>query len=112
MADHTVRGDKRRGIIIDPGAAEGLGGTETLREICQALLWPRGKSLEVKPSAAKLSGIDGVPNPSMGLGKLPLNLTALPNASFTMDMPGGSGSRCPLLMPLDTMINNTMGLLT
>jgi hypothetical protein len=53
MAYHTVRGDKQLGIIIDPGAAKDLGGTETLREICQALLWPSGKSLEVKPSAAK-----------------------------------------------------------
>ncbi|CAK0840390.1 unnamed protein product, partial [Prorocentrum cordatum] len=72
----------------------------------------KGQKLEVKSSSAKLSGIDGVPNPSLGLGKLPLNLDALPNSSFTMDMLGGSGSRCPLLMPLETMINNTMGLLT
>eukprot|EP00959_Pyramimonas_sp_CCMP1952_P114346 2390937-Pyramimonas_sp.AAC.1 len=32
VAYHSVRGDKRLGIIIDPGAAKGLGGTETLRE--------------------------------------------------------------------------------
>ena len=32
---HTIQGRRRRGLIIDPGAANGLVGSETLRDLLQ-----------------------------------------------------------------------------
>ena len=62
LSYHVVRGERRLGLVIDPGASKGLAGTETLREICAKLVWPKGLRLENKPSTAKLSGIDGIAN--------------------------------------------------
>ena len=46
----TVRGERRRGLIVDPGAASGLVGTETLRDIIESCVTPAGKNDEMKNS--------------------------------------------------------------
>ena len=43
---HTVQGRRRRGLIIDPGAANGLIGSETLRDLIDNV----DKSKEVQES--------------------------------------------------------------
>eukprot|EP00959_Pyramimonas_sp_CCMP1952_P094651 1979904-Pyramimonas_sp.AAC.1 len=86
----SVRGRQRLGLIVDPGASKGLGGTDAVREICDHLLWPKGQDITLKNSHSKLSGIDGKASPSLGLGTIPLNLKALPRSTFTMDLLGGS----------------------
>ncbi|CAK0870317.1 unnamed protein product, partial [Prorocentrum cordatum] len=104
--DDGVRGKQRLGLIVDPGAAKGLGGTDAVREICEHFLWPRNQDISVRNSGSKLSGIDGNPNASVGLGTIPLNLKAMPGSAFTMDLLGGSGSRCPCLLPSESIIEH------
>eukprot|EP00959_Pyramimonas_sp_CCMP1952_P025878 543301-Pyramimonas_sp.AAC.1 len=41
FACRAVRGERRLGLVIGPGAAKGLGGAAGLREVCEMLLWPR-----------------------------------------------------------------------
>ena len=48
----SVRGKQRLGLVVDLGAARGLGGTDTVREICEHLLWPKGQNITLKNSAS------------------------------------------------------------
>ena len=108
----SVRGKQRLGLVVDLGAARGLGGTDTVREICEHLLWPKGQDITLKNSHSKLSGIDGKASQSLGLGTIPLNLKALPRSTFTMDLLGGSGSRCPCLLPNESLIVHVSSIYT
>ena len=64
---HTIRGCKRFGMIIDPGAASGLGGTDTKVEY-DANNVPHCQNYDVVPATSSFSGIDG--EPVKGLGTL------------------------------------------
>ena len=58
---HTVRGVKRHGFTMDPGASSGLGGTDTKREYDEAKV-PLSQSCSVSPNpGANFSGISGEP---------------------------------------------------
>ena len=71
----TVRGERRRGLIVDPGAASGLVGTETLRDMIQSCIAPHGKQDGIKYSFDKttpVSGISGEADQTLGEVVLPL----------------------------------------
>ena len=44
---HFVKGKKMHGILIDPGAAKGLVGSDTLHEIIENVLKPSGMHLSL-----------------------------------------------------------------
>ena len=95
---HTVKGDKRRGLLVDPGAASGLVGSETLRDLLsvlpperqQAVSWNHGKQHSV-------SGISGTPENTMGEVTIPLTLSGA-HGDYRADVLGGDGSLCPALL--------------
>ena len=94
---HTVKGDKRRGLLVDPGAASGLVGSETLRDLLsvlpperqQAVSWNHGKQHSV-------SGISGTPENTMGEVTIPLTLSGA-HGDYRADVLGGDGSLPALL---------------
>ena len=99
MSFHTVRGQKRRGLLIDPGAAAGLVGSETLRDILQSC-YPEDKSKDAvswSESTATITGISGQPDQALGRVQLRLPFTGL-EATFTADVIGKEGSLCPALV--------------
>eukprot|EP00959_Pyramimonas_sp_CCMP1952_P207814 4346702-Pyramimonas_sp.AAC.1 len=49
---HSIKGRPQHGLIIDPGAAEGLLGTETLLEWKRDIYDKRGLSYQLEPSNA------------------------------------------------------------
>ena len=95
---HTVKGDKRRGLLVDPGAASGLVGSETLRDLLSVL--PQEKQQEVKWNHQKqhnVSGISGNPESTMGEVTIPPTLSGA-HGDFRADVLGGDGSLCPALL--------------
>ena len=95
-----VRGEKRRGLIIDPGAASGLIGSETLRDIIATCVQPYGKSSDVAIDTSvtsPVSGISGSSDRTLGKVTIPLVTAGLP-ISFTGEIIGGEGSLCPALV--------------
>ena len=99
---HTVRGQKRHGLLYDPGASSGIIGTDTLLDYVREVLG--GADIHTLPSFNKFTGIDGEPTPGVGKAVVPLMIPALRDSTFTADMIGGSGSYCPGLLPLSTSI--------
>ena len=100
-----VRGQKRYGLLVDPGASRGLIGSETLREIIDHVLKPRKmQSLVVwTRSSAKFSGISSKHEESLSMVSFPIGLDGIPNATFSADVIGGSACTCPGLIPLHTL---------
>ena len=93
-----VRGEKRRGLIIDPGAASGLIGSETLRDLIQSCVTPFGKEVKIETDVSTpVSGIDGKSDRTLGRAVVPL-LTAGKQITFTGEIIGGDGSLCPALV--------------
>ena len=96
----TVRGERRRGLIVDPGAASGLVGTETLRDMIQSCIAPHGKEDNIQYSFDKctpVSGISGEADHTLGEVVLPLT-TGGQAIQFKGEMIGGPGSLCPALV--------------
>ena len=96
----VVRGEKRRGLIIDPGAASGLIGSETLRDSIATCVQPYGKSSDVAIDTkvtSPVSGISGGSERTLGKVTIPLVTAGLP-ISFTGEIIGGEGSLCPALV--------------
>ena len=99
MNYHTVLGEKRRGLLVDPGPASGLVGSETLRDILENCL-PAKRSKDVRwnrEKAHSVSGIDGTPESTLGEVSIPLQLAGA-SGSFAADVLGGEGSLCPALL--------------
>jgi hypothetical protein len=93
-----VRGQKRRGLIIDPGAASGLIGSETLRDLIDVCVKPFGKEVKIETDiSTPVSGIDGKSDKTLGRAVVPL-LTAGKQITFTGEIIGGDGSLCPALV--------------
>ena len=65
---HTVGGRRRRGLIIDPGAANGLVGTETLRDLLANVDKAQQvkDTLEWKHQAFEVTGISGAADTTLG----------------------------------------------
>eukprot|EP00435_Cladocopium_sp_Y103_P029868 s1463_g7.t1 len=96
----AVRGEKRRGLIIDPGAASGLIGCDTLKDIIENCIQPYGKDKDIiinKNVTSPVSGISGGSDRTLGQVTLPLVTGGCP-ISFTGEVIGGEGSMCPALV--------------
>ena len=93
---HTILGAKRRGLLVDPGAASGLIGSETLRDLLEhcssatAVRWNKSKTTNV-------SGISGGADSTLGEIEIPLDISGA-EATFKADVLGGEGSLCPALL--------------
>ena len=109
---HLIKGRRRHGLIVDPGAASGIIGTDTLREYQDEVLSRHNKTVITRPSTSSFTGIDGKPTPGLGIAHIPLCHPLLPEAIFHADMIGGPGSCCPGLMPLKSMLNYKANLFT
>ena len=93
-----VRGQKRRGLIIDPGAASGLIGTETLRDLIDNCVKPFGLEVAIEEDVTTpVSGIDGKSDQTLGRVTVPL-MSSGKSITFTGEMLGGEGSLCPALV--------------
>ena len=62
---HNVRGTKRHGFIVDPGAASGIAGTDTKLQYDAAQV-PYFDDCDVIKNSNSYSGIDGEPVKSLG----------------------------------------------
>ena len=93
---HTVNGRPIQGLVFDPGAADGLVGTETLRSYLKA----SGQKLEVLGhSATTFRGIEGTGVPSNLRVRVPFSLDGTTTGTMEMDTIGGNADRCPFLLP-------------
>lgn len=101
-----INGRSRPGLIVDPGAARGLIGSDSLREIINSVLRPAGKDhlVKWKPSNNKFTGISTDEQKSIGLVNFPIGLLGISNSTYTADVIGGPSSRCPGLVPLITLL--------
>ena len=97
MTYHTVSGEKRRGLLVDPGAASGLIGSETLRDILDSCVPKKDDVVWRVDRAHSVSGISGQPEETLGEVSIPLQLAGA-TGSFAADVLGGEGSLCPALL--------------
>ncbi|CAE8612218.1 unnamed protein product, partial [Polarella glacialis] len=108
---HSVRGVKRHGLLIDPGAASGLIGSDTLKEFRDEILLPLGVDIICRPTTQNVSGISGKPEPALSRVTMPI-FPGIKSSTFTADVIGKQGSKCPALSPNPSMRAANMGLLT
>ena len=105
---HTVGGRRRRGLVIDPGAANGLIGAETLRDLLEhidkakqvkeTLLW--------KPKQSEATGISGAADATLGEVTMALPMIpGLESARYKADVIGGEASMCPALVGNPALVN-------
>ena len=104
----SVKGEVIHGLLIDPGAARGLIGADTLKNIIDHVLRPHGKHNQVKwhKSTNKFTGISADPQQSLGLCEIPIGLTGIPHSTFVADVIGGKSSNCPGLIPCQSLLNS------
>ena len=78
---------RRRGLIIDPGAANGLVGSETLRDLLAHVDMAKqvNRALEWKPKRSEVTGISGAADTTLGeiTMKLPM-LSGLDGAHYKL----------------------------
>ena len=101
----NVRGAQRHGLLIDPGAASGLIGSDTLKELLQHCVVPYGKENEVVLNYDKttpVSGINGGSDSTLAEVSIPLTSNGQP-LTYTAEVIGGSGSMCPALVGNPTL---------
>eukprot|EP00435_Cladocopium_sp_Y103_P024430 s393_g6.t1 len=98
---HVVRGRRVCGLLVDPGAASGLVGTETLRELLEAIPPDSHHKIEWGPSTTSVTGISGQSDSTLARVSLPIHINSNEPASYTADLIGGQGqgSLCPALLP-------------
>ena len=99
----AVRGEKRYGLLIDPGAASGLVGSDTLLQLMDNCVKPAVKQDEMIIDHGKtvpVSGISGVSENTLGQVTLPLVqlVSGGQSITYTADVLGGDGSFCPALV--------------
>ena len=99
-----MKGRKRYGFIVDPGASSGLGGTDTIREYHESSI-PYADTFEVNDSAGNFSGISGDAQPSLGMLTQKAEIGRM-NVTWSGDMIGGLGSYCPMLLPLPPLVQH------
>ena len=105
---HTVDGCRRRGLIIDPGAANGLVGSETLRDLLQHIDQARSvkDTLEWKEKCSEVTGISGSADTTLGEIKMMLPmLEGVTDAHYRADVIGGEASMCPALVGNPALVN-------
>ena len=95
---HMIDGAKRRGLLVDPGASNGLIGSETLRDMMSSCLGEKELSkVRWNSKTAQVSGISGAKDQTLGEITVPVNF-GNGRGSFTADVLGGEGSLCPALL--------------
>ena len=112
LSYHTVLGEKRRGLLVDPGAASGLIGSETLRDLISCL--PPDQQGDISWNYEKsnnVSGINGTPETTLGMVNLPLSFSGA-HGSFSADVLGGEGSLCPALLSNPALRRQQASILT
>ena len=104
----SVRGAEQYGLLVDPGAARGLIGSDTLNDIVHGVLKPLKLQHQVKwsSSAAKFSGISPDTQHSLGLVSIPIGLLGIKKSTYSADVIGKGSSKCPGLIPLRTLLAN------
>ena len=96
---HMIGGTKRRGLLVDPGASNGLIGSETLRDLLDECLANKEKAkVQWNYKTAQVSGISGAQDQTLGEVTVPVNFGSSGRGSFTADVLGGEGSLCPALL--------------
>jgi hypothetical protein len=102
---HIVKGTEHYGILIDPGAAKGLIGIDTLKDIFEHVLKPNGmmKHVHWTTSKNRFTGISATPQYSLGSCTFPIGLKGFQRSTFTCDVLGGDSSKCPGLIPLHSL---------
>ena len=93
-----VKGKHHHGLIVDPGAASALSGSETLRRYWHEILEPQGVKLVFEGTQQVFTGVDGQPSPGLGVCPLPISLLGYNNATWRTDVIGDTGSMCPMLL--------------
>ena len=89
---------------FDPGAADGLMGTQTMLEYLQDALWPSGLTFRrVNCAPAVFRGIEGNPKESGMRASLPIDLGPFVS-EYEADTIGEQGDRCP--EPVTTLRRN------
>ena len=101
---HTIRGEKRRGLLIDPGAASGLIGSETLRDLIDHCI-PADQCHDCVKWTSKTTSVAGISGESdETLGEVAIKLQASDRTiSYRGDVIGGAGSLCPALVGNPTL---------
>ena len=97
---HMVAGQQRRGLLVDPGAAAGLIGSETLRDLMETCLKPSGldKHVTWRERSTSVTGISGKGDSTLAEVTFEFGLDGDCRASFSADVIGGEGSLCPALI--------------
>ena len=96
----AVRVEKRFGLLIDPGAASGFVGSDTLLQLMDHRVRLAGKEDEMKIDHNKVvpvSGINGVSESTLAQVTLPLTSNGH-QITYTADVLGGDGNFCPALV--------------
>ncbi|CAK9111867.1 Retrovirus-related Pol polyprotein from transposon RE2 (Retro element 2) (AtRE2) [Includes: Protease RE2 [Durusdinium trenchii] len=97
---HLIHGIKRRGLLVDPGAAAGLIGSETLRDLICECLTPQGlqDQIQWRERTTSVTGISGKGDETMAEVSFRFALGPEKTGTFTGDVLGGDGSLCPPLI--------------
>ena len=88
-----VKGKKRHGLLIDPGAAAGLIGSDTLKDYLDEVVKPAGMMDKVKfnKTDAKMTGISGRSQNAVAKVALPIFLAPGVVGNFHAEVIGGDG---------------------
>ncbi|CAK9042305.1 Integrase catalytic domain-containing protein [Durusdinium trenchii] len=102
---HMIQGVKRRGLLVDPGAAAGLIGSETLRDIMENCIKPQGleTGVERREKQTSVTGISGKGDQTMAEISFPFKLDSKQQARYSADVLGGEGSLCKFPADLRTL---------
>ena len=106
---HLIRGSRRFGFVVDPGAAGGLGGTDTKVEYDKAKV-PFCEKYSITPNNNCFSGIDGEAVKGLGTLKQDAQIGRL-RVRWHGDLIGNNGSFCPFLLALPPLIQSRAFLL-
>ena len=109
LSYHTVHGKERRGLLIDPGAASGLIGSETLRTLSESCMI--GEMELNHDKVTPVSGISGGSEATLGEVTLTMATGGQP-IRYTAEVLGGEGSLCPALVGNPTLRRMGASILT
>ena len=111
---HQVRGQKRRGLLVDPGAGAGIAGSGTLRDILEnvPMLQENPGVVEWTERFTFVTGISGQGDATLAHVTFPFHITQKILGSFSADVLGNEGSLCPALLPNPSLRRLHAGVLT
>ena len=103
-AFHVVRGKRIPGLLVDPGAASGLVGTDTLRELMQAVPPGFEEAIQWQPSSTQVTGISGQSDATLARISIPFEVDSVNAGSnvpaeYTADFVGRLWIKLPSSSP-------------